>query len=53
METENFIIHIKTEDFYGDIADDVENQFDTSNYDEDGKRPLPIIRNKKVIGFLR
>ena len=34
-DTDNFIIHIKTEDFYKDIADDVEKRFDTSNYEVD------------------
>ena len=38
----SFIIHIKTEDFYKDIANDVEKWFDTSNYDRNDKRPLPI-----------
>ena len=33
MDTDSFIMHIKTEDFYKDIADDVENRFDTSNYE--------------------
>ena len=28
--TDSFIINIKTEDFYEDIADDVEERFDTS-----------------------
>ena len=44
-----FIIHIINEDFFVDISDDVERWFDTSNYDEDDKRPLPIGKNKKVI----
>ena len=44
------LMYIKTEDFYKDIAGDVERWFDTSNYDEKGKRPLPIGKNKKVIG---
>ena len=44
------IIHIKTEDFYKDISNDVEGWFDTSNYDVKDKRPLPIGKNKKVIG---
>ena len=42
MDTGNFIIHIKTEDFYKYIFNDVEKCFDTSNYSEDDKRPLPI-----------
>ena len=29
----HFIMHIKTEDFYKDIADDVEKGSDTSNYE--------------------
>ena len=51
MDTDSFVIHIKTEDFYEDIANDVEKWFDTSNYDENDKRPLPIGKNKKVIGL--
>ena len=47
MDTDNFIIHIKTEDVYEDIADDVEKRFDTSNYEVN--RPLPTRKNKKVI----
>ena len=41
MDTDSFVIHIKTEDFYEDIANDVEKWFDTSNYEND-KRPLPL-----------
>ena len=33
MDTDSFVIYIKTKDFYKDIADDVERWFDTSNYD--------------------
>ena len=51
MDTDSFVIHIKTEDFYKDISNDVETWFDTSNYDENDKRLLPIGENKKVIGF--
>ena len=29
MDRDSFIIHIKTEDVYKDIADDVEKRFDT------------------------
>ena len=52
-DTDSFIIHIKTEDFYKDIANDVEKWFDTSNYDESDKRPLPVGKNKKVIGLFK
>ena len=55
MDTDSFIIHIETKHFYIDIANDVEKWFDTLNYSEDGyisidKRPLPIGKNKNVIG---
>ena len=50
MDTDSFIMHIKTEDFYKYIADDVEKRFDTSNYDDECDRPLPKGNNKKVIG---
>ena len=38
MDTDSFAIHIKTKDFYKDIANDVEKWFDTSNFDESDKR---------------
>ena len=34
INTDSFVIHIITDDFYRDIANDVERWFDTSNYDE-------------------
>ena len=46
MDTDGFIIQIKTEDFFKDIADDVVKWFDTSNYSEDDKRQLPRGMNK-------
>ena len=48
---DSFIIHIKTKDFYEDIADDVEKRFDISNYKVD--RPLPKGKNKNAIGLLK
>ena len=47
MDTDSFAIHIIAEDVYEDIADDVERWFDTSSYDENDKRPLPIGAKKK------
>ena len=32
MDTDSFVMNIKTNDFYKDIAHDVYNRFDTSNY---------------------
>ena len=51
MDTDSLIMKIKTKDFYKDIAQDVEERFDTSNYDVD--RPLPKGKNEKVIGLMK
>ena len=51
MDADSFVMDIKTNDFYKDIFDDVDNRFDTSNYEV--KRPLPIGKNKKVIGLMK
>ena len=50
-DMDSFIMNIKTNDFYEDIASDVENRFDTSNYEVN--RPLPTGNNKKVIGLMK
>ena len=68
MDTDSFVMHIKTNDFYKDIASDVENRFDTSNYEVNtsettaepsslecsalARRPLPTGKNKKVVGLM-
>ena len=51
MDTDSFIMNIKTENFCKDIANDVEKRFDTSNYEVN--RPLPTGKNKKVIGLMK
>ena len=51
MDTDSLVYHIRTEDFYADIADDVPARFDTSGYIPD--RPLPVGLNKKVIGLMK
>ena len=50
MDTDSFIMHIKTENFYKGIANNVEKRFDTSNYEVN--TPLPTGKNKKVIGLM-
>ena len=50
MNTDSFIVYIKTEDIYKDIAEDVETRFDTPNYDlqcNSIDRTLPKEKNKK------
>ena len=35
MNAKSFIVHVKADDIYKDIAEDVETQFDTSNFEID------------------
>ena len=51
MDTDSFIIHVNTKDFYEDIANDVEEKYDTSNYIVE--RPLSRGMNKKVLGVMK
>ena len=48
-DTDSFIMHIKTDDFYKDINVDVDKWFDTSNFNKNDNRPLEIGKNKKVL----
>ena len=47
MDTDRFVIYIKTDEFYKYIANNVKKWFDTSNYSKDDNRPLPIGCNEK------
>ena len=51
MDTDSFIVYIKTNYIYKDIAEDVETRFDTSN--DELYRPLPKGKIKKVIGLMK
>ena len=51
MDTDSFVIYVKTKDFYEDIANYVRNCCDASNYDNN--RPLPIGKNRKIIGLFK
>ena len=53
MDTDSLVYHIKTKDFYADISDDIEERFDTSGYNKEDAGPLPIGKNKKVIGKMK
>ena len=45
MDTDSYIVYIKTEDVYIDIAEDVEIRFDTSNHELD----TPLCKRKSKI----
>ena len=51
MDTDSFMIQIKTDDFYQDMAKDVAKRFDTLNYEVE--RTLEINKNKNVFGVMK
>ena len=52
MDTDSFIVYIKTDDVYKDIAEDVETRFDYSNYQRKNKT-ITKRKNKQVIGLIK
>ena len=50
MNTDSLIVHVKTDDTYKDISEDVERRFDTSNIELE--KVLPKEKSKKVIGVM-
>ena len=56
METDSFIVYIKTDDIFKDIAEDVATKFGISNYEVEcnsTERPLPIAKSEKAIGLMK
>ena len=49
----DLLLTLKPKIFLEDIFNDVERWFDTSNYDQNVKRLLPIGKNKKVPGLFK
>ena len=52
-DTDSLFYEIQTEDFYKDIAGDVKNRFDTSDYPENHPSGIPTGINKKVLGMMK
>ena len=52
-DTDSLMYEIETEDFYKDIAGDVKNRFDTSDYPEKHPSGIPTGINKKVLGMMK
>ena len=50
-DTDSFVIHIFTKDFFEDINNDVGRWFGTCNYDKNHRRPSQTDVKKKVIGM--
>ena len=53
MDGYSFIIHIETEDFYKDIANDVDEWFDTSGFSKEIDRPIAKDKNKNIQGMFK
>ena len=51
MGTDSFVVDVKRDDSYKNIAEDVETRFDTSNFELD--RALAKGKNKRVIGLMK
>ena len=51
MDTDSFVVYIKTDNIYKDIAEDVETVFGTSNCELDTR--LPEGKNKKIIRLMK
>ena len=51
MDTDSLVYQIRTDDFYADIASEVQARFDTSFHRSN--RPLPMGLNKKAIGLMK
>jgi len=52
-DTDSLAYEITTEDFYADIAGDVEQKFDTSDYPKDHPSGIKAGANKKVVGMFK
>ena len=52
-DTDSLMFQIKTKDFYKDIAGDVMDKFDTSDYPPNHKSSIQTGVNKKVIGMFK
>ena len=52
-DTDNLAYEIQTEDFYEDIANDIQARFDTSEYPINHPSGIKTGINKKVFGMLK
>src|SRR6218665_1921029 len=52
-DTDSLAYEIETEDFYADIANDISDRFDTSDYPKDHPSGIVSGVNKKVIGMFK
>ena len=51
MDTDRRIVHVKTDDIYKNIAEDLETRFDTSNFEID--KPVPKEKKLNKFGLMK
>ena len=51
MDTDSFIVHVKTDEIHKDIVEGIESKFTISNFEID--IPLPKGKNKKIIWLMK
>ena len=49
MSSDSLIVHVKADDIYKEITEDVETRFETSNFELD----KPFLKEKIIIGLLK
>ena len=52
-DTDSFIIHVKTDDFYLDISAVVNKRFDTRSYSKNTNRPIEVGVNEQILGMMK
>ena len=52
MESDSFIYCIRTENFYEDIRQNIDSEFDTSDYNPENIHHIPL-RNKRIFGMMK
>ena len=52
-DTDSFIMYVESDDFYEDLACDVNERFDTSSYSKDTNRPKAAGVNKKLLRMMK
>ena len=50
MDSNSFMVYIKTDNIYKDITEDVETRFDSLNYELNW--PIQKRKNKEVVGLM-
>lgn len=53
IDTDSFVYHLKTNDFYKEIVGDIERIFDTSGYFKQNSTLISIRNNKRITGFIK